>query len=277
VSVLTGGVDGTRSGYVDMSGWSALISGGASGLGAATSRALAAQGVRVVIADIKREQAEALADELEGIFVYVDVNNDDLVREAVEAARTCGSFRMLVNCAGVGLASRTVGRDGEYSSAHSMSDFSRVIATNLFGTFNMVRYGATAMVRNEPDADGSRGAIVNTSSIAAFDGQTGQVAYASAKAAIAGMTLPLARELSSSGIRVNAIAPGLFDTPIYGTGPRAEEMKTRLGRDVLFPARMGYSSEFASMVVALLTNPYMNAEVVRLDAGLRMPAKSARP
>ena len=178
-----------------------------------------------------------------------------------------------VNSAGIGWAQRTIGRDGEIESAHDLDAFKRVIEINLIGTFDMVRQAATVMSRNEPDEDGQRGAIVNLASVAAFDGQIGQASYSASKGGVVGMTLPVARDLSASGIRLNTIAPGLVDTPIYGEGPESEAFKAKLGESVLFPKRLGVPDELASMVVECLTNSYMNAEVIRVDGGIRMPPK----
>ena len=184
-----------------------------------------------------------------------------------------GPLYSLVNCAGVGWAARTIGKDGEYASAHDLDLYKKVIEINLIGTFNCIRLAATAMSHNAPDEDGCRGAIVNTASVAAQDGQIGQAAYSSSKGGIVGMTLPVARDLAAIGVRVNTILPGLIDTPIYGTGDAATQVKNKLGVMVLFPHRLGRASEFASMAVELLRNSYMNAECVRLDAGIRMQPK----
>jgi NAD(P)-dependent dehydrogenase (short-subunit alcohol dehydrogenase family) len=182
-------------------------------------------------------------------------------------------LRACVNSAGIGWAQRTIGRDGEFDSAHDLEAFTRVIKINLIGTFDMTRLAATAMSRNEPDADSCRGAIVNLASVAAFDGQIGQASYSASKGGVVGMTLPVARDLSAAGIRLNTIAPGLIDTPIYGEGEAAEAFKAKLGESVLFPKRLGVPDELASMVVECITNSYMNAEVIRVDGGIRMPPK----
>ena len=196
-----------------------------------------------------------------------------MTSSAPAQAKARGPLRSVVNCAGIGWATRTVGKDGEYASAHDLDLYRKVIEINLVGTFNVCRLAATAMSHNEPDADGARGAIVNTASVAAEDGQIGQVAYSSSKGGVVGLTLPLARDLAVVGIRVNTILPGLIDTPIYGSGPASEEFKARLGTGVLFPKRLGHSDEFASLAVELLANSYMNAESIRLDAGIRMQPK----
>jgi NAD(P)-dependent dehydrogenase (short-subunit alcohol dehydrogenase family) len=258
---------------VRLEGTSAIVTGGASGLGAATARALAARGARVVVADIQDERGAALAAEVGGAYARTDVADTEQVIAAVEVARAQAPLWSLVNCAGVGWAARTIGKDGQYASAHDLDLYRRVLEVNLVGTFNCTRLAATAMSANEPDADGCRGAIVNTASIAAEDGQIGQAAYSSSKGGIVGMTLPVARDLAAVGVRVNTILPGLIDTPIYGSGERAEQFKERLGTAVLFPHRMGRADEFASMAIELLTNSYVNAACVRLDAGTRLQPK----
>jgi len=258
---------------MDITGAAALVTGGASGLGEATARLLAARGARVVVLDLDEERGPAVAEEIGGLFARADVRDEAEVTAAVEAAAGLGPLRVLVNCAGISIPARTIGRDGEYASAHDLGAFQFVVGVNLIGTFNCVRLAATAMARTEPDADGQRGGILNTASVAAFDGQIGQAAYSASKGGIAGMTLPLARDLAVVGIRVNTIAPGLIDTPIYDKAPDPEAFKERLKRDVLFPPRLGTAEEFASLAFELLTNPYMNAEVVRLDGGARLRPK----
>ena len=258
---------------MEINGSSAVVTGGASGLGEATARLLAERGAKVVVADLQADKGKTLADEIKGVFVQTDVTNTEQIIAAVEAAKELGPLRSLVNCAGIGWATRTVGKDGEYSSAHDLGAYRRVIEINLIGTFDCIRIAATAMSHNEPDADGMRGAIVNTASVAAEDGQIGQAAYSSSKGGVVGMTLPVARDLAAIGVRVNTILPGLIDTPIYGQGDFADQFKERLGAGVLFPKRLGYSSEFATLAVELLTNSYMNAESIRLDAGIRMQPK----
>jgi NAD(P)-dependent dehydrogenase (short-subunit alcohol dehydrogenase family) len=258
---------------MELTGTSAIVTGGASGLGEATSRLLAQRGVRVVVADLQDDKGELVAKEIGGTFAHTDVADTDHVIAAVEAAKELGPLWSLVNCAGVGWAARTIGKDGQYSSAHDLELYRKVLEINLVGTFNCIRLAATAMSQNEPDADGCRGAVVNTASVAAEDGQIGQAAYSSSKGGIVGMTLPVARDLSAVGVRVNTILPGLIDTPIYGSGEGSEQFKERLAVAVLFPKRLGYATEFASMAVELLSNSYMNAECVRLDAGIRMQPK----
>ena len=258
---------------MDITGASALVTGGASGIGAAVVRQLAQKGAKVVVADVQEERGQALADEVGGAFAKVDVTDTAQIQAAVEQAAELGNFRILVNSAGIGPAQRTIGRDGEFDSAHDLELYKKVIAINLIGTFDAIRLAATAMSHNQPDAEGERGVVVNLASVAAFDGQIGQAAYSSSKGGIVGMTLPVARDLSASGIRVNTVAPGLIDTPIYGEGEQAEEFKAKLGQSVLFPKRLGQPAELASMVVECVRNPYMNGEVVRVDGGIRMPPK----
>ena len=258
---------------MDINGASAIVTGGASGIGEAAARQLAAKGAVVVIADLNAEKGEAVAKETGGAFVSVDVTNTEQIQNAVNTAVELAPLKALVNSAGIGWAQRTIGRDGNPDSAHNLDAFKKVIAINLIGTFDAVRLAATAMSLNEPDADGGRGAIVNMASVAAFDGQIGQASYSASKGGVVGMTLPVARDLSAAGIRLNTIAPGLIDTPIYGEGPDSEAFKANLGQNVLFPKRLGIGDKLASMVVELLTNSYMNAEVVRVDGGIRMPPK----
>lgn len=258
---------------MDINGASAIVTGGASGIGAAAARQLAARGAKVVVADLQAERGTELANEIGGAFAHVDVTNTEQIEAAVNAAVELGPLRVLVNSAGIGWAQRTVGKDGQFASAHNLDAYKKVIAINLIGTFDCIRLAATAMSRTEPTESGERGAIVSMASVAAFDGQIGQAAYSSSKGGVVGMTLPVARDLSAVGIRVNTIAPGLIDTPIYGEGEGSEAFKAKLGESVLFPHRLGSPDELASMVVELVTNSYMNAEVVRVDGGIRMPPK----
>ncbi|WP_132992457.1 SDR family NAD(P)-dependent oxidoreductase [Gordonia zhaorongruii] len=258
---------------MELTGASAIVTGGASGIGAATARRLAKRGAKVVVADLKEDDGQALASEIGGAFVKVDVTSTEEIEAAIAKAVELGPLKALVNSAGIGWAQRTIGRDGEFSSAHDLDLYKKVISINLIGTFDAVRLAATAMSRNEPDENGGRGAIVNLASVAAFDGQIGQAAYSSSKGGVVGMTLPVARDLSAVGVRVNCIAPGLIDTPIYGTGPESEAFKAKLGESVLFPKRLGVPDELASMAEELVTNSYMNAEVIRVDGGIRMPPK----
>ena len=257
---------------MELKGTTAVITGGASGIGEGAARQLAARGVRVVLADLDRqaEKGEALAKELGGAFVPCDVTNTEQVTAAVAAATEMGSLRSLVNAAGIGFATRTIGRDG---APHDLDIYKKVIEINLIGTFNCIRLAASAMNSNEPDVDGSRGAIVNIASVAAFDGQIGQAAYSSSKGGVVALTLVVARDLAATGIRCNCIAPGLIDTPIYGTGEASDQFKANLGKNVLFPNRLGSSAELGSMVLELLSNSYMNGETIRVDGGIRMPPK----
>ncbi|MFE3060472.1 SDR family NAD(P)-dependent oxidoreductase [Nocardia sp. NPDC059239] len=251
-------------------GASAVVTGGASGLGESVVRSLASRGVQVVIADVQKDKGDTVAQESGSHFVSTDVTSEDQVIAAVDRARELGELRVLVNCAGFGGSARIIGRDGTYESAYSLERYTRIITTNLIGTFNCMRIAATAMSTNEPDENGERGAIVNTASVAAFDGQIGQVAYSASKGGIVGMTLPAARDLAPAGIRVNAIAPGLIDTPIYNKVADPVAFKEKLARDVVFPARLGQPEEFAALTLHLLENTYMNGEVVRLDAAARL-------
>ncbi len=259
---------------LDLTGTSSLVTGGASGLGEATVRALAARGASVVVVDLQDERGQAVAESVGGGYVRADVTDAGQVAAAVDAAQEHGPLRTLVCAAGIGWASRTVGRDGTYDSAHDLAAFRKVVDVNLVGTFNCIRLAATAMGRLEPvDGDGTKGAIVTLASIAAFDGQIGQAAYSASKGGIVGMTLPVARDLAAVGVRLSCVAPGLFDTPIYGEGEAAEAFKDKLKRDVLFPKRLGAADELASMVVELLRNSYANGEVVRVDGGARLMPK----
>ena len=250
----------------------ALVTGGASGLGEATVRRLVAGGARVIIVDRDEKRGPALEQALEGKarFVKTDVTSPDEVGKAIEAATGLGTLRVAVSCAGVGWAARTLNKEGQ---AHDLELFKTVIGINLVGTFNVLRLVAAAMSKNAPGDDGERGVIVNTASVAAFDGQIGQAAYSASKAGVVGLTLPVARDLSAIAVRVNTVAPGLIDTPIYGEDEQAEEFKARLGESVLFPKRLGTPDELASMVLECLRNSYMNGTVVRVDGGIRMPPK----
>ncbi|WP_244815308.1 3-hydroxyacyl-CoA dehydrogenase [Caballeronia sp. Lep1P3] len=244
-----------------------LITGGASGLGAASARLVAAHGGKPVLADMNEAAGEALARELSGVFVKCDVSQERDAEVAVDAATKLGTLRGLVNCAGIAPASKTVGRDGP----HPLDLFSKVVAVNLIGTFNMIRLAAHAMSKNEPNAAGERGVIVNTASVAAYDGQIGQAAYAASKSGVAGMTLPIARDLARSGIRVMTIAPGIFETPmLLGMPP---DVQTALGAMVPFPSRFGKPDEFAMLVKQIFDNPMLNGEVIRLDGAIRMQPK----
>jgi NAD(P)-dependent dehydrogenase (short-subunit alcohol dehydrogenase family) len=245
-------------------GAGALVVGGASGLGAATARRLHAAGARLTIADLNAEKGSALADELGAQFVQTDVTHADQVGAAVEAA---GELRISVCCAGIGWAERTAGKRGP----HSFDPFQTVINVNLIGTFNVLRLAAAAMLGNEPDAEGERGVCINTASIAAYDGQIGQIAYSASKGGIVGMTLPAARDLASMGIRVVTIAPGLFDTPLLAGLP--EEARIALGEQVPHPHRLGRPEEYGELAAHIVANPMLNGEVIRLDGALRMPPR----
>lgn len=258
---------------MDINGTSSIVTGGASGLGEASVRLLAKRGARVAILDLQDDKGEALAKDVGGVFVHCDVGNTDEIVAGIEAAKELGPLRSLVNCAGIGNATRTVGRDGSYESAFPIDQFNRVIQINLVGTFNCIRLAATAMGQTEALADGERGAIVNTASLAAFDGQIGQAAYSASKGGVVGMTLPIARDLAVIGVRVCTIAPGLIDTPIYGSGDASQAFKDKLKKDVVFPDRFGKAEEFASLAVELITNSYMNGETIRLDGAARLQPK----
>jgi len=259
---------------MDISGASAVVTGGASGIGAAAARALAERGARVVVADLNEEKGKSVAGEIGGEFVTVDVTDTDQIKAAVDKAQELGPLRVLVNSAGIGWAQRTIGKDGSYDSAADLGAFKKVVAINLIGTFDCIRIAATAMSRGERLGEsGERGAIVNLASVAAFDGQIGQASYSASKGGVVGMTLPIARDLSAVGIRVNTIAPGLIDTPIYGEGEASDAFKATLEKGVLFPKRLGSPEELASMVVEAATNSYLNAETIRVDGGIRMQPK----
>jgi 3-hydroxyacyl-CoA dehydrogenase / 3-hydroxy-2-methylbutyryl-CoA dehydrogenase len=253
---------------VRIEGASALVAGGASGLGEATARRLHDEGATVVIADLNAERGEALAAELgdRARFVEANVTEADAVQAAVDAAAE-GGLRISVCCAGIGWAQRTTSKHGP----HDLEVFSNVVGVNLIGTFNVLRLAATAMAANDPDGGGERGLCVNTASIAAFDGQIGQVAYAASKGGIVGLTLPAARDLAGRGVRVVTIAPGLFDTPLLAALP--EEQREALGAGIPFPSRLGTPQEYADLVAAIAANPMLNGETIRLDGALRMPPR----
>jgi len=253
---------------MEIAGAAAMVTGGASGLGAATARRLAAGGAKVVLVDLQDDLGDAIAEQVGGVYVHADVTVAEHVQAAVDAAVEMGPLRILVNCAGIAPPARTLDRDGE---PHDLRHFERVISINLIGSFNCIRLAAAAMAQTEPTDDGERGAIVNTASVAAFDGQIGQAAYAASKGGIVGMTLPIARDLSSIGVRVNTIAPGIMDTPMLAGLPEAA--KESLGQQVLYPKRLGTTSEYAELVYFLVTHSYMNAETIRMDGGIRMAPK----
>jgi NAD(P)-dependent dehydrogenase (short-subunit alcohol dehydrogenase family) len=248
----------------------AVVTGGASGLGEATARRLAAAGAKVAILDMNSELGEEVAGEIGGVFIKTDVANPESVAEALATARSAhGQERICISCAGIGLAERTVNREGD---PHDPAMFLRTINVNLIGSFNVASQSAAGMVAAEPlNADGERGVIVNTASVAAFDGQIGQIAYSASKGGIVGMTLPMARDLSRNGVRVLAIAPGLFLTPMLQGLP--EEAQASLGAQVPFPARLGNPAEYAALVAHMIDNPMLNGEVVRLDGAIRMAPK----
>jgi NAD(P)-dependent dehydrogenase (short-subunit alcohol dehydrogenase family) len=252
---------------VKVEGCTALVTGGGSGLGAATARALASRGARVTILDRNAEAGSAVAAEINGLFASCDVADPDSANAALAASRErFGAPRILINCAGIGGAGRVVGRDGPLP----LDAFERIIRVNLIGTFNMTRLVAAEMAVAEP-VDGARGVIISTASVAAFEGQIGQAAYAASKGGIAALTLPVARELARFGIRVLTIAPGLFQTPLLAELP--QEAQDALGAAIPYPARLGDPAEFGQMVTAMVENDYLNGEIVRLDGALRMQPK----
>src|SRR5262252_3603179 len=242
-----------------------LVTGGASGLGAATARMAAENGAKVVIADLQADLGEKLAKDIGGRFIRTDVTSEADGKAAVALAlKEFGGLHVLVNCAGIGVAERTLGKD----APHDLQRFIRVISINLIGTFNMIRLAADAMAKASPNASGERGVIVNTASVAAYDGQIGQAAYSASKGGIVGMTLPIARDLSRSGIRVCTIAPGIFETPLLAALPK--EAQESLGKQVPFPSRLGRPAEFAQMVRSIVEIEMLNAETIRLDGAIRM-------
>jgi len=251
-----------------LSGSVALVTGGASGLGAATVRRLVAGGAKALIVDRDEARGQALASEIGATFAKADVTDPAQVEAAVAAACTLGTLRIAVSCAGVGFATRTLDRTGK---PHDIDVFKTVIGVNLIGTFNVLRLAAAAIAKADPLEHGERGVIVNTASVAAFDGQIGQLAYAASKAGVVGMTLPAARDLAPAGIRVVTIAPGIFDTPMLGT--LAEDRRAALAADVVFPKRLGDPAEYGGLVAAIVETGYLNGETIRLDGAIRMPPK----
>ena len=243
---------------MQIEGTTFLVAGGGSGLGAAATDMLATSGARVVVADLKGEAPEG------GRFVETDVTDEGSVRSAVETAQELGEFRGTVNCAGIASAEKVLGKEGP----HSLDSFSKVVQVNLIGTFNVIRLASEAMTQNDPLESGERGVIVNTASVAAFDGQIGQVAYAASKGGVVSLTLPVARELARSGIRVMTIAPGIFDTPMMAGLP--EDARISLGDQVPFPSRLGKPEEYADLVKHIVENEMLNGEVIRLDGAIRM-------
>ncbi len=250
---------------MDVMGTSAIVTGGASGLGAGTARALAAAGAKVAIFDMNMDGANQVASEIGGVAIECDVSDAGSAEAAVAAARDAhGAAAICVNCSGIGTAHRIVGRDGPID----LEDYARVIRVNLIGTFNVLRLAAADMAGREPNADGERGIIVNTASVAAYEGQIGQAAYSSSKGGIVGLTLPAAREFARSGIRVLAIAPGLFATPMLRGLP--QDVQDNLAATLPFPSRFGTPEEYAKLVLHMVDNPILNGEVVRLDSGIRL-------
>jgi NAD(P)-dependent dehydrogenase (short-subunit alcohol dehydrogenase family) len=253
---------------MDLNGVGTLVAGGASGLGEATARELAARGARVAIADLNEERGPRVAEEVGGLFTAADVTDEERVSAAVdEAVQAFGGLRFAASCAGIGWAERTVKKDGPAT----LRPFETVIAVNLIGTFNVLRLTANAMAANEPDSEGERGAVVMTASIAAFDGQIGQTAYSASKGGVVGLTLPAARDLSRLGIRVCTIAPGLFDTPLLAGLP--DDAREALGAQIPFPSRLGRPDEYARLACHIAENTMLNGETLRLDGALRMPPR----
>ncbi len=250
---------------MDINGLSAIVTGGGSGLGEATARELASRGAKVAILDLGRSNGAEVASSLSGVFVEADVTSDEQVTAAVaSAAAAHGGVHLLVNCAGIASAERTVGREGPAS----LDGFVRTVTINLIGTFNAIRVAATEMVKNEPNDEGERGAIINTASVAAFEGQIGQAAYSASKGGVVGMTLPIARDLARNGVRNNTIAPGLFLTPMLMGLPEAA--RDALGDVTPFPARLGKPEEYAQLACSIIENPMINGETIRLDGALRL-------
>jgi NAD(P)-dependent dehydrogenase (short-subunit alcohol dehydrogenase family) len=253
---------------MQLNGTSAIVTGGASGLGAGTARALSALGVRCFVFDRNEPGAKEIASEVGGVGIGGDVTDPADCQRAVDEAAAAGDLRIAVNCAGTGWVGRVVNRDG---TPHDLNAFQTILQINTIGTFNVMTRAAAAIAITEPLEDGERGVIVNTASVAAFDGQIGQLAYSASKGAVVGMTLPAARDLSVIGIRVVTIAPGLFDTPLLGMLP--EDQREQLGQSVLFPKRLGHPDQYGQLVVQIAENSYLNGEVIRLDGGIRMPPK----
>ncbi|NRB35551.1 MAG: 3-hydroxyacyl-CoA dehydrogenase [Rhodobacteraceae bacterium] len=250
---------------MQLSNTAAVITGGASGLGEATARHFASQGAQVTLFDRNAERGEAVATEIGGTFIDTDVTDEASTQAAIDAARAqMGRITACVNCAGIAVGIKTTGRDGP----HPLPAFQKTIDVNLVGSFNVARLAATAMATNEPEPDGARGVIINTASIAAFDGQKGQAAYAASKGGVVGMTLPMARDLASVGVRVMAIAPGLFLTPMLQGLP--QEVQDQLAADVPNPARLGDPSEYARLAGFIVESGYLNGETIRIDGALRM-------
>ena len=252
---------------MDIAGKVFIVTGGASGLGEGTARMLQREGGTVVLADLQLERGQALAQELGAAFVKCDVSQEDDAKAVVAKAVSLGKLMGLVNCAGIAPAARTVGKEG----AHALAAFSKVITVNLIGSFNMIRLAAEAMSRNEPEATGERGVLISTASVAAYDGQMGQAAYAASKGGIVGMTLPIARDLARNGIRNMTIAPGIFGTPMLFGMPK--EVQDSLAANVPFPSRLGRPEDYAKLVHQIITNDMLNGEVIRLDGAIRLAPK----
>ncbi len=244
-----------------------IVTGGASGLGEGTARMLANEGGKVVVADVQIDKGQALAKEIGGAFVKCDVTQEADAQAAVAQAVSMGKLMGLVNCAGIAIGAKTVGKDGP----HPLASFARVININLIGSFNMIRIAADAMCKNEPEPTKERGVLINTASVAAFDGQIGQAAYAASKGGIAGMTLPIARDLARNGIRCMTIAPGIFGTPMMFGMP--QEVQDSLAASVPFPSRLGTPADYAKLVKHIVDNEMLNGEVIRLDGAIRLAPK----
>ena len=244
-----------------------IVTGGASGLGEGTARMLAEHGAKVVVADLQVERGQAVAAEIGGVFVRCDVSQESDGQQVVAAAVGLGKLVGLINCAGIALGIKTVGKDG----AHPLASFNKTIAVNLIGSFNMIRLAAEAMCRNEPEPTGERGVLISTASVAAYDGQMGQAAYSASKGGIVGMTLPIARDLARNGIRNMTIAPGIFGTPMLFTMP--QEVQDALAASVPFPSRLGTPADYAKLVHQIVTNEMLNGEVIRLDGAIRLAPK----
>jgi NAD(P)-dependent dehydrogenase (short-subunit alcohol dehydrogenase family) len=252
---------------MDIAGKVFIVTGGASGLGEGTARMLAANGGKVVVADLQADKGEALARELGGAFVKCDVSQEADAQAVVVQATSMGKLMGLVNCAGIAPAAKTVGKDG----AHALAAFAKVITVNLVGSFNMIRLAAEAMCKNDPEPTGERGVMISTASVAAYDGQIGQAAYAASKGGVVGMTLPIARDLARNGIRNMTIAPGIFGTPMLFSMPK--EVQDALAAGVPFPSRLGRPEDYAKLVHQIVTNDMLNGEVIRLDGAIRMAPK----
>ena len=252
---------------MDISGKVFIVTGGASGLGEGTARMLAANGATVVVADLQADKGEALASEIGGAFVKCDVSQEADAQAVVAKAVALGKLVGLVNCAGIGPAAKTVGKDG----AHPLALFAKVIGVNLIGSFNMIRLAAEAMSKNDPEPTGERGVLISTASVAAYDGQIGQAAYSASKGGVVGMTLPIARDLARNGIRNMTIAPGIFGTPMLFTMPK--EVQDALAASVPFPSRLGTPADYAKLVLHIVTNDMLNGEVIRIDGAIRLAPK----